>query len=101
MAGDAGLLLRLSFSADADSHLLPVSELEALGSPLHGVPFAATSFASCHRKPFAALNSWGYRRHRWKDAYDAGVAPKVVLAATDAKALELVSMDALREHAFD
>jgi uncharacterized protein (DUF2237 family) len=32
---------------------------------------------------------------RWKEAYEAGVAPAVVLEATHARALEFVSLDAL------
>jgi len=42
---------------------------------------------------------WCLCASRWKEAYEAGVAPKVVLAATDAKALEYISLEALREHA--
>jgi uncharacterized protein (DUF2237 family) len=34
-------------------------------------------------------------------AYEAGVAPPVVLAATHARALELIPLDALRQHAVD
>lgn len=38
---------------------------------------------------------------RWLQAYRAGVAAPVVLASTNARALELVPLDALREHAVD
>ncbi len=38
---------------------------------------------------------------RWKEALDAGVAPKVILAATHRMALAVVSLEALREHALD
>ena len=38
---------------------------------------------------------------RWLQAYEAGVAPPVVLAATHARALELIPLDALRQHAVD
>ncbi len=38
---------------------------------------------------------------RWKEAFDAGVAPPIVLAATHEKALEIVALDALRRHALD
>lgn len=36
---------------------------------------------------------------RWREAYDAGVAPPVVLEATNARALDVVTLDALRAHA--
>lgn len=38
---------------------------------------------------------------RWKEAYDEGVAPPVILDASHAKALGVVTLDALREHAVD
>jgi uncharacterized protein (DUF2237 family) len=36
---------------------------------------------------------------RWQEAYEAGVAPPVVLAATHASATEFCSLEALRAHA--
>ncbi|WAL66864.1 DUF2237 domain-containing protein [Amycolatopsis cynarae] len=44
---------------------------------------------------------WCLCAARWLEAYEAGVAPPVVLASTHAKALEVVSLPALREHAAD
>jgi hypothetical protein len=38
---------------------------------------------------------------RWLQAYDAGVAAPVVLASTNARALEVVPLGALQEHAVD
>jgi uncharacterized protein (DUF2237 family) len=38
---------------------------------------------------------------RWLQAYDAGVASPVVLAATHERALDVVPVAALREHAVD
>lgn len=38
---------------------------------------------------------------RWKEAYDEGVAPPVILDASHAKALGVVTLDALREHTVD
>lgn len=38
---------------------------------------------------------------RWLQAYHEGVAAPVVLASTHARALELVPLDALEEHAVD
>lgn len=37
---------------------------------------------------------------RWKEAYDAGMAPKVILQATNEQALEYVTMDQLLEFAY-
>jgi len=44
---------------------------------------------------------WCVVAARWWQAYEAGVAPPVVLAATHARALDVVPLDALREHAVD
>ncbi|MCP5283947.1 MAG: DUF2237 domain-containing protein [Burkholderiaceae bacterium] len=38
---------------------------------------------------------------RWKEAYDAGCAPPVVLAATHQRALDFVLVDWLKAHAAD
>jgi uncharacterized protein len=44
---------------------------------------------------------WCVVAARWLQAYQAGVAAGVVLAATNAKALEVVPIEALRQHAVD
>jgi hypothetical protein len=44
---------------------------------------------------------WCLCATRWREALVAGVAPPVVLEATHAKALEYVSLDALKAHALD
>ncbi len=44
---------------------------------------------------------WCLCVERWKEAYDAGMAPPVVLEATHTSALEFVSRDELAEHAID
>jgi uncharacterized protein (DUF2237 family) len=44
---------------------------------------------------------WCVCAARWKEALDADVAPKVVLAATHEAALAVVSLDDLRAHAID
>ncbi len=36
---------------------------------------------------------------RWKEALEAGLAPKVILEATHATALEFVTLDELQRHA--
>ena len=38
-------------------------------------------------------------RCRWKEAAEAGKAPPVVLAATHERALEMVSLELLKQHA--
>jgi uncharacterized protein (DUF2237 family) len=38
---------------------------------------------------------------RWKEAYGAGKAPGLVLAATHERTLSVVSLDALKAHAID
>lgn len=48
-----------------------------------------------------AGDRWCLCASRWKEAYDAGVAPPVVLAATHEKALQIVSMDQLVSHEFE
>lgn len=44
-------------------------------------------------------DGWCLCASRWKEAYDAGVAPKVKLDATHEAALRIVSLDILKEHA--
>jgi uncharacterized protein (DUF2237 family) len=44
---------------------------------------------------------WCLCAERWREAFDAGVAPPVVLAATHERALEIVSLDDLMRHALD
>ena len=38
---------------------------------------------------------------RWKEAFDAGAAPQVLLTATHEKALDMVTLDQLKRHAAD
>lgn len=42
---------------------------------------------------------WCLCAARWKEAYMAGVAPPVILHATHIRALEIVSLEQLKEHA--
>ena len=44
---------------------------------------------------------WCVVAARWLQAYQAGVAPPVVLAATHARATEIIPLELLREHAVD
>jgi uncharacterized protein len=44
---------------------------------------------------------WCLCASRWQDAYDAGFAPPVILAATHARALDWCDRDALFEMALD
>jgi len=53
---------------------------------------------------FAGLNPgdrWCVCASRWRQAYVAGAASPVILAATHVRALELIPLEALREHAAD
>ena len=53
---------------------------------------------------FPGLNPgdrWCLCAARWLEAERAGVAPRVVLAATHERASDIVPMDLLREHAID
>jgi uncharacterized protein (DUF2237 family) len=53
---------------------------------------------------FAGLrpgDRWCVCASRWLQSYEAGVAAPVVLAATHARALEVVPLDALQENAVD
>ncbi len=59
---------------------------------------------STPRPGFAGLrpgDRWCLCAARWKEAFDADVAPPVVLAATHASATEVVDREALLAHAID
>lgn len=44
---------------------------------------------------------WCVVASRWKQAYDDGVAPPVILEATNIRSLEVIPIEALMEHAAD
>lgn len=53
---------------------------------------------------FAGLvpgDRWCLCAARWKQAFDAGIAPPVVLSATHEATLEVASLDELMQHALD
>lgn len=53
---------------------------------------------------FAGLrpgDRWCVCAARWQEAYEAGAAPPVVLAATHQRALEVIPLRLLQEHAVD
>lgn len=53
---------------------------------------------------FAGLKDgdrWCLCAGRWLEAYEAGVAPQVVLAATHLRTLSIVPLEALKAHALD
>ena len=53
---------------------------------------------------FAGLNPgdrWCVCASRWRQAYEAGAASPVILAATHVRALELIPLEVLRQHAAD
>lgn len=67
---------------------------------------AAGNDLSTPRKEFGfpglkAGDRWCLCAARWKEAYDAGKAPKLVLSATHEKTLEIVPLAALKAHAID
>jgi len=72
----------LSFSADRGNDLASANEL-------FGFPGLTPG------------DRWCLCVARWKEAFEAGVAPPVVLAATHMSALEFVDLEDLRSHAVD
>jgi hypothetical protein len=44
---------------------------------------------------------WCLHALRWVEAWEAGMAPRVVLEATNEKVLEIVPLEALKRHALD
>ena len=59
---------------------------------------------STPRPGFAGLqpgDRWCLCAARWKEAFDAGVAPPVILAATHDSAAKIVDRTALLAHALD
>jgi uncharacterized protein len=44
---------------------------------------------------------WCLCAARWQEAFDAGLVPPVVLAATHERALEVVRLEDLKRHALD
>jgi uncharacterized protein (DUF2237 family) len=44
---------------------------------------------------------WCLCASRWKEAFDHGMAPNVVLRATHKKALDIVTLEQLKKHAID
>jgi uncharacterized protein (DUF2237 family) len=63
---------------------------------------AAGNDLSTPQPGFAGLSAgdqWCLCASRWKEAFDAGMAPSVVLEATHASVLEWVELAELKEHA--
>jgi hypothetical protein len=52
-------------------------------------------------KGLKAGDRWCLHILRWVEAYEAGMAPRVVLEATHESALKFVSIEALKKHAID
>lgn len=48
-----------------------------------------------------AGDRWCLCAQRWQEAYEAGLAPPVLLRSTHISAIEFVSLAALKEHAID
>jgi uncharacterized protein (DUF2237 family) len=49
----------------------------------------------------SAGDRWCLCAARWREAFEAGVAPSVYLAATHEKALQYVTLEQLARHALD
>lgn len=54
-----------------------------------------------HFAGLVAGDRWCVCAARWRQSYQAGAAAPVVLAATHVRALEVVPLEALQEHAVD
>ena len=52
-------------------------------------------------KGLRAGDRWCLHVLRWVEAYEAGMAPKVVLESTHHSALKYVAIEALKQHALD
>lgn len=65
-----------------------------MGNPLK-TPMPQYSFPG-----LKAGDKWCLCALRWKEAYDAGIAPKVDLEATNEKVLSILSMEQLLQHAY-
>jgi len=58
-----------------------------------------SSYPSSWFPGLKAGNIWCLCANRWKEAFKAGVAPPVILEATNVKALEIVSLEDLKKNA--
>lgn len=72
----------LAFSREAGNDL-------STPSPAHGFPGLVPG------------DRWCLCAARWQEAFEAGAAPQVILAATHMRTLEFVDLDALHAHAED
>jgi uncharacterized protein len=59
----------------------------------------STPMPQYHFPGLKSGDRWCLCAARWKEAYDAGIAPGVVLEATHISALEFASLEELQEHA--
>lgn len=71
----------------------------------HCNQFSSDSALSLTDEYLFSISSLNSRSHetiwwnRWKQAHEAGKAPKIFLEATDAKALEYIDMELLKQYA--
>lgn len=54
-----------------------------------------------HFPGLAPGDRWCLCAARWREAYEAGAAPRVLLRATHRRALEICPLEALKRHALD
>lgn len=48
-----------------------------------------------------AGDRWCVCAQRWKEAYEEGVAPKIILLATNQKVLDIIPLEILKQYAID
>jgi hypothetical protein len=89
-SGDAGVHV---VCAEMTGHFLAFSK--ATGNDL------STSVPEFGFEGLKPGDRWCICVLRWKEAYDAGEAPLVLLASTHAMALEFVTLEVLQEYAAD
>ncbi len=61
----------------------------------------STPFPGYHFPGLKEGDKWCLCAMRWKEAYDAGVAPKVVISATHESVLDIIELDTLKKYAID
>jgi len=87
---------------DAGSHTVCVSVTEEFLEFSKGRGNDLTTAVPQFSFPgLAPGDSWCLCAARWLEAYNSGVAPDVYLTKTHKRALKIVTLDQLKEHAID
>ena len=89
-------------ASDLGSHLVCVRVTAGFlaFSALHGNDLS-TPRPEYRFRGLSPGDRWCLCALRWREAFDAGVAPAVVLESTHERALDFVPLDWLRAHALD